>query len=432
MKSCRYNIFFDYEGQKVGFNSYTREYIILDPTLYLMYESSCQKRDFIELSKLHPDFYIFLVEKGFLVEENVDELELVKELVYKIDNDDSKFELHINPTMNCNFQCWYCYEAHIKDSKMDENTKRSTIKFVKNVFERKKGVLKQFHLSWFGGEPLLYYKKVVHPLLEQIYNLCKENGIRFSSGITTNGLLINQAMINTARKYNLSFFQITLDGNRNRHNKVRFISEKRGSYDAIITNIKLLLKNQLTVIARINCSPETLDGLKDIADDFNDISDKDRKFLSFDIHKVWQDENNVDDETLNDIRWYYRGNGFRVKTASFDTVLDSCYGDHRNHATLNYNGEVFKCTARDFTTKNSEGILKEDGEIAWKDKYDKRMNIKFKNKPCLECAIMPICNGGCSQQALEHEGVDYCVHHFDENEKRQVVINRFRESLLEE
>ena len=27
-----------------------------------------------------------------------------------------------------------------------------------------------------------------------------------------------------------------------------------------------------------------------------------------------------------------------------------------------------------------------------------------------------MCAGGCNQQALEHEGVDYCMMDFDENE----------------
>jgi uncharacterized protein len=108
-----------------------------------------------------------------------------------------------------------------------------------------------------------------------------------------------------------------------------------------------------------------------------------------------------------------------------------CYGDHRNHATINYNGEVFKCTARDFTNANSEGMLSDNGRIIWNDKFEKRMNIKFKNKPCLECKIMPLCNGGCSQQAIENEGVDYCIYDFDEDKKKKMVIEKFLEALSE-
>jgi uncharacterized protein len=268
-------------------------------------------------------------------------------------------------------------------------------------------------------------------LLEKAYEICRQKEIFFSSSMTTNGLLINQETIDSAKRYNLSFFQITLDGDRDRHDKVRFISEGRGSYDAIVANIKLIIRNGLRVLVRINCSPETIPGLMNIIADFEELTEFERNFISFDIHKVWQQTSQIDGDALNDMRWYYREKGFQVSTASYDTVVNSCYGDHRNHATLNYNGEVFKCTARDFTKANSEGLLMEDGSIEWSHKYEHRLNSKFKNKPCLECPIMPICNGGCTQQAIEHEGVDYCVHEFDDNNKRQVVIDRFLEVLLE-
>jgi uncharacterized protein len=149
--------------------------------------------------------------------------------------------------------------------------------------------------------------------------------------------------------------------------------------------------------------------------------------MSFDFHKVWQDDKNIPDETMTATRRYFRKSGFNVATGVHDLVLDSCYGDHKNHATINYNGEVFKCTARDFTNANHEGKLEQDGEINWNPKYERRLNSKFKNKPCLECAILPICNGGCSQQAIEHDGVDYCINNFDENKKKQLVIDRFLE-----
>ena len=123
--------------------------------------------------------------------------------------------------------------------------------------------------------------------------------------------------------------------------------------------------------------------------------------------------------------------GFNVSSGTMNTVLNSCYGDHRYHATLNYNGEAFKCTARDFTTLNSEGLLTGNGSIIWNEKYEKRLSSKFKNKPCLECTILPMCGGGCSQQAIEHEGRDYCVNDFDENKKLQLVKNRFFEILAE-
>ena len=75
-------------------------------------------------------------------------------------------------------------------------------------------------------------------------------------------------------------------------------------------------------------------------------------------------------------------------------------------------------------------MLNNDGTIVWNEKYEKRLNSKFKNPPCKECRILPICGGGCSQQAIEHEGIDYCVMNFDEDAKTSLVIDKFKSLLL--
>jgi len=49
------------------------------------------------------------------------------------------------------------------------------------------------------------------------------------------------------------------------------------------------------------------------------------------------------------------------------------------------------------------------------------MSAKFKNSPCLECSILPICNGSCSQKALESKDMKYCIRGADESKKLEVV-----------
>jgi len=67
----------------------------------------------------------------------------------------------------------------------------------------------------------------------------------------------------------------------------------------------------------------------------------------------------------------------------------------------------------------------------WDDGYlDRRMSAKFRNPPCLRCRILPLCNGGCSQHALEHlDRSEYCVYFGDEREKDKVVISKIQEIL---
>ena len=429
MKTSKYNIFFNSDNVEIGYNSYSNEFIILNPTLYDLYNVALKQKNFDELNDVHPEFYNFLIQQGFLVEENLDEFELIKQQSIRIDNDDSEFRLIVNPTMNCNFKCWYCYETHIKDSKMDENTIMAINNLASNIIQNQKG-LKHFNLTFFGGEPLLYFDKVIKKILACVSDLCKSKNVFFYSSMTTNGLLINQEMLEICKIYVLNGFQITLDGNRERHDKVRFISEGRGSYDKIISNILLIVLNKLHVNIRINCSKETMEDVSDIMNEFNHLSENERKYIQFDLHKVWQEQEQIDN-VISDTRFFFRENGYSVSGEASGTVVDSCYADKRYQATINYNGEVFKCTARDFKDNSGEGILNNDGTIVWNEKYEKRLSSKFKNAPCKECCILPICGGGCTQIALENAGVDYCVHNFDEDAKTQVVINKFKEILLQ-
>ena len=82
-------------------------------------------------------------------------------------------------------------------------------------------------------------------------------GIRVNLHFTSNGFLLNNAMIDFLRDKN-ACFQITLDGGKDTHDSTRFTKNGLGSYDVIINNIKRLIKANLYVILRINYTSTNL------------------------------------------------------------------------------------------------------------------------------------------------------------------------------
>lgn len=428
MKASQYNLVFKYEDMDIGFNCVTQDFIIFDELMLELYLNGEKRDEFEELQEVYPEFYDFLVEKGFLIENEIDQFQELKDLSHRIDNKDTNFHLIINPTMNCNFKCWYCYETHIKDSKMDSLTQDKIISFVKKTVKENPQI-QHFSISFFGGEPMLYFDKVIRPILAEAVPFLKSENITFQAGMTTNGLLFDQNKIDFSKEHSLDGFQITLDGDKDQHDKIRFISEGRGSFDKIVDNIFLIARNNLKTYVRVNCSADTLAGIPLILEKFNELDPELKKNVDFDFHKVWQVQEDIEDPLMR-YRVLFRENGFKVRGGIYDTLVNSCYADKRNHVTINYNGEIFKCTARDFKSDSVEGQLNNDGTIVWNEKYEKRLNSKFRNKPCESCKIFPICGGGCSQQALEHENVEYCVHNFDEDSKVKVVIGKFLETMF--
>ncbi|MRI64587.1 radical SAM protein [Ornithobacterium rhinotracheale] len=427
MKSSLYNIFFNYEDKIVVYNSLSDNFMVLENILYELLEASIKCNEINEIKNYHDSFYEELKDNGFIIEDNVNELDIIKKISYDTDFNETKYSLTINPTMNCNFKCWYCYESHIKSSKINEETQKKILKLIDNIVDEKRGKLKYFHISWFGGEPLLYFNKTILPLLREVSSKMEKENIHFTTNFTSNGYLLNQNIISDCKRFNTTNFQITLDGHRDRHNKVRFLSKTRGSYDEIVNNIKLCLKNKLRVNARINVSHETLIDLLHVIEDFMDVSTEEKKYLTFSFHEVWQEEKNLH-EDISNIVSSFRKKGFKVdyKGEINRAIYNSCYADKLNQATINYNGDIFKCTARDFKSSSKEGVLEEDGTISWNNIYYKRIyKTRFMNKPCLSCKILPICNGGCSQHRIENEGKSYCIYNFDEKKKKEIVKEKF-------
>ena len=425
MKSSRFNSFLPHKGKIIGYNSFSDRFLLMEPFLHDLLQAAIRENDLPGLSEIHPQMVTGLEEHGFLVPVEKDELEAAKEKSREVDHDDKSFHLIVNPTMNCNFKCWYCYESHIKGSKMNARTIEKLKHFVVGVMDDNPQ-LEHFLLSWFGGEPLLHFKQVIVELSEFVYRECAERGIELVSAYITNGFLIKKEMVPAFHKYNTQTFQITLDGHREQHNQVRFVSKSRGSYDEIISNIKLLARNDLRVSIRVNYTPDNLPDVDKIFDDLADLEAEARAQCTVSLHKVWQSEEAAESD-LHSKFDILKAKGIPIST-EFNrpgTLFSSCYADKRMQATVNFNGDAFKCTARDFTKANREGVLDESGKIEWNEIYEKRMQAKFRNKPCLSCRILPLCNGGCSQVMLDNWDKDYCVYDGDESKKDEVIMNRF-------
>lgn len=222
-----------------------------------------------------------LSSNGMLVEDNTDEIQLVKDIIEKIDTDDSSLHIHVNPTLGCNFRCWYCYEDHSDSRFMQPDTISAIDKLLRSKITDK---TTSVHFSFFGGEPLLYFNKVAKPLIEQTVNTCKEYDLPLSFHFTSNGYLLNKSIFDFISDLTISF-QITLDGHRDSHNKVR-IAPGQGSYDIIVRNVKKLLSLKKNVILRINYTKENFNEIPAIIDNLSDIPVDDRKYLTIDLQQV--------------------------------------------------------------------------------------------------------------------------------------------------
>lgn len=418
MKYSKFNSFIPL-SKKTGliYNAYSNRFLLVRKELLNL-------PDVAYLQENNKELYSKLMESKCIVEDDADELEWVKKRQQNADNNLTDYHLIINPTLDCNFKCWYCYETHIRKSKISTDTYERIEKLISQKIDKS---IKRFNLSFFGGEPLLQYN-LVDSLMSYTKSLCEKNEVKLNISFTTNGYLLNEEKIAKLAAYGVNSMQITLDGNKEQHDKVRYPSSKLGSYERIVYNVKLLLKYGIYVVLRINYTTENISGTKDIINDFTSIDEQSKCNLNIQLHRVWQDDKgeNIDEEVKELIELL---NSEKLKAYKFplDNVISSCYGDKLNEALINYNGDVYRCTAVNFSKNKRDGYLNENGDVVWEDdSFEIRKNAKFKNKPCLECRLLPICNGGCAQKALEYQDNDYCIFDFDENKKDTAVIEKLQ------
>jgi uncharacterized protein len=411
-------------------NGLTDNYLLLHPLLKDMFIAG--KTEGIDnLQGIHPKFYEALEEGGYIVDEEIDEVEKVKEISRIVDLNDSIYRLTINPTMNCNFKCWYCYETHVKGSRMSQDIIERTNTFIS--LTAKNPSLKDFSLSWFGGEPLLYFEDIVLPIMKHFNEVCNKNSIQGGISFTTNAYLVTEKMAELLKENGTQHMQVTLDGAEEDHDLVRYVNASKGSYKQILANIKTLLSKGIRVTVRINYTLSKIERCLSIISDISDLSEEQKSLLLIDFHRVWQDKGEDVIDMTHTVINEFQNAGLPVRSnLSMNNLRDSCYADKKNSCTINYNGDIFKCTARDFTTVKREGYINESGELVWEnDSLNKRLSAKFNNKPCLECRILPLCNGGCSQHAVDNLGkAEYCVNNFDEKQKDKIIIGKFEQTLL--
>lgn len=390
-----------------------------------------------ELINLDSNLFNDLKNINGIVDINKNELEEVIKKSKEIDNDDTHFKLIINPTMSCNFSCWYCYESHILGSQISNRTLDKIYKLIDNIFISNRN-LKSFIISFFGGEPLMYYNKTTKNVIDYLRSQYDSHkNIDFSINFTSNAYLLNDKIItHLVEGKESNHFQITLDGGREEHNKVRDSGKSEGSYDKIIDSIKKLVQNKIEVLVRINYTSENIDSTKEIIDDLKDIPEEFKEFLKIGYFRVWQDDKSINlDKEVKEINSVYQDSNFRVSQDEFilDDLINSCYADKKNELVVNFNGDIYKCTARDFSQENKYGKLNDNGEIDWiKEKLDEWENIKIQSKACQNCRILPLCGGGCHQINLESKGLDICQMGFSNAKKDEIILTRLSEFFVNE
>ena len=182
--------------------------------------------------------------------------------------------LHIAHT--CNLNCSYCFASqgkyHGDRAVMSFEVGKAALDFL----VANSGSRRNLEVDFFGGEPLMNFD-VVKQLVAYARSIEKEAGKNFRFTLTTNGLLIDDDVIDFANR-ECSNVVLSLDGRKEIHDRFRVDYAGGGSFDRIVPKFQKLVearggKNYYMRGTFTHANPDFLTDIKEMLDlGFNELS----------------------------------------------------------------------------------------------------------------------------------------------------------------
>lgn len=170
-------------------------------------------------------------------------------------------------TEDCNLRCKYCYEVQKNDK--NKMTFEIAKKAVDYIFENK-DIFKSEAVVWnfIGGEPLLEID-----LIDKIADYIKIKAFKenhpwrytYRFNISTNGILYDTSKVQKFLKKNPNkvSIAISIDGNKDKHDLQRVYKNGKGSYDDVVKNIPLWVKQFPDAQTKVTIGSEDLKYVKE-------------------------------------------------------------------------------------------------------------------------------------------------------------------------
>ena len=146
--------------------------------------------------------------------------------------------LHVAHT--CNLNCSYCFAAQ---GRYQGERALMSLEVGKRAMEfliENSGTRRNLEVDFFGGEPLMNWQ-MVKDLVAYCRGREKETGKNFRFTLTTNGMLIDDDVIDFCNR-EMSNVVLSLDGRKEIHDRLRVDYAGRGSYDTIVPKFQKLVK----------------------------------------------------------------------------------------------------------------------------------------------------------------------------------------------
>ncbi|ADN37284.1 Radical SAM domain protein [Methanolacinia petrolearia DSM 11571] len=420
IKNSMYNIYLPGTdtGEYFLFNSFQGSIAVIDDAV----KNSLLHRD---LSSFDDDYIAALHQNGFIVEDGKDEFLAYENSFRSRVMDPGEYEFCICLTERCNLACSYCGSGERGRGRSFENeTIDRAISFIKE--ETSASRRKNLNIRVFGGEPLLEYNILIK-LLSELKEWAVSRGTGFYAALITNGTMLSGEKIGELSPF-VSVVQLTLEGSREYHDKIRKNIDGSGTYDTIAGAVKDCIEAGIKVLLRIHVSKENSEGLDDL---FFDL--KERDFGTNEVglsvspllfgssicrfHPFQCSIGNDHGAPLYEAWRLAMKHGLNplLKPMS-NHIMPGCPFKNFYSAIIDPSGGIHRClkqAGRETECNESlcGNIFDDPSSAGDVEKKDEPLKREFNLPACESCSYLPLCDGGCQGIRFVDENFspgDYC------------------------
>lgn len=386
----------------------------------LLFESRNTQK--LSTADFDEDLWEALCINNIISDNDTDDYLKYKASITNIRKQRTGMHLTLAPTMDCCFRCHYCFEKYKEKKYMTPEIMDQIIKYVTSYPE-----LKNIKITWFGGEPLMAV-----PQIEEFYDKFRDIWQEpFISNIITTGYHIDKESIRVMQKVGISSVQITLDGMKETHNKVKHLPSGEDVFERILSNIELLNDSapEINITIRVNLTLENKEEYiplhKLCLTRFygrSNITISPAFVLDRGTGDICRSNNNIFFGHIERSKFILNlaKNGINSVFVRYpEPFFNECAIRNEMAIAFDPEGYAYKCWEVIGNKEYAIGKLNDDGILT--DINQTILNRQlygadtFDDPICSQCKYLPICNGGCPIQRIENKfegGHNDCCSHY--------------------
>ena len=343
-----------------------------------------------------------LLEDGFLVGSRAEDDEKLRaHLDAASDGVPGTLFVTLMPTLQCNLACNYCFQKeHPAFGKMPAATEDATLEWILRAIDERG--LSRLHVHYFGGEPTTR-KDFCLRTAEVLSASMRARGGAFDWQMTTNGVLLDLEFALRMEKFGHGGYKITLDGDKETHDRERVYRDGRGTFDVIFDNVVALANAGIRVRIGGNFLPDQAASFEKLLDriegarlsgllegvKFKPIVDTQKRATGTCTNCSSKEET----QTLVQLNRSIERRKLaptETKVDSLETMLGPCELHWRNSYTIDPDGNVYKCPA----VAGLPDLAVAQVASSAVEKIAPLLELRPWEQ-CGDCPFMPVCVGGC-------------------------------------